>query len=263
LIKRFLFLFLVCYVLSLLGLNLLWYKHDSFTDFHWFDDLEEWQQMDKWGHFFATFHFSNLAYFVLSFSLFSKIQQNKQAHILLSGFIGFLLISSIEILDGFSKAYGASVYDLLANFAGFLLFCLQRWLFHRLIVRPKFSFYFTQFAAQRPQIFGDNWLTQLLKDYNGQTYWLSFPICFFPKWLHLAVGYSATEMLFGRVFQNNAVNFSPYRRFFISLDIDLLALKTRYKWLNYLAIPANLLRLPLPTLEWNEREGFVWHWLYF
>ena len=219
--------------------------------------------MDKLGHLFATFHFANLAYFVFGFSIFRSIHQYPQARIWISGFIGFLLISSIEILDGFSQGYGASIYDLLANLLGFMLFCLQRLLFQQLFLRPKFSFYFTEFAVERPQMFGDSWITQLLKDYNGQTYWYSFPIHFLPKWLRIAVGYSATNMLFGRIYQNEALGLHPYRRFLISLDVDLLALKTKYQWLNYLMIPANLLRLPLPTLEWNEQEGFVWHWVYF
>lgn len=262
-IRRFLFIFFSCYFLALLGLNLLWYKHYDFSDFHWFDDLSEWQQMDKLGHLYATFHFSNLAYFVLGFPLLDTLKKNKNAHLIISGLIGLLLISSIEILDGFSEGYGASVYDLIANLLGALLFFLQRLFFNTLLLRPKFSFYFTQFAIQRPNILGDNWLTQLLKDYNGQTYWYVFPIRFFPSWLHLAIGYSATNMLFGRVFQNETVGLFPKRRYFISLDINLLALKTKYKWVNFLFIPANLLRLPFPALEWNEEEGFVWHWLYF
>jgi len=255
--KLIILCFLLLYCLALLGANLLWYKHHSFADFHGFDDLAEWQQMDKLGHIFAAFHLTNLSFVVLGF-LYPK---NKI--LILSGLSGFVLLSSIEILDGFSPAYGASGYDLLANFLGASLFAAQKYFFRKMILQPKFSFHFSEFAAQRPHILGDSWLAQLLKDYNGQTYWYAFPVKFFPSWLQLAVGYSADNMLFGRYFQNEQAGLIPFRRYFISLDINLMALKSRYSLLNSLISFANLLRLPLPALEWSERNGFVWHWIYF
>ncbi|TAD94403.1 MAG: hypothetical protein EAY75_00090 [Bacteroidetes bacterium] len=41
---------------------------------------------------------------------------------------------------------------------------------------PKFSFFPTPFAEQRPELLGKNISQQWLKDYNGQTYWLSVDI---------------------------------------------------------------------------------------
>lgn len=262
---RYLLLFFsLAYCLTLWGANVLWYKHHSFADFHWFDDLVEWQQMDKLGHVFSTFHLSSLVFVLLSF-LYSK----KNIHLVLgSSFIAFVLVSSIEILDGFSAAYGASIYDLIANSLGAFFFIAQKYFFQQLIVQPKFSFHFSEFAIQRPHVLGDSWLAQLLKDYNGQTYWYAFPIKFFPSWLQLAVGYSADNMLFGRYFQNQQAGIMPFRRYFISIDINLSALKTPYGFLNYFGRHsalsfANLLHLPLPALEWNEQDGLVWHWVYF
>ncbi len=267
--RYLLFFFSTFYCLVLWGANLLWYKYDSFADFHWFDDLAEWQQMDKLGHIFSAFHLSSLVFIALSIFYAKKTtnvaSRPKELHYLLflSSLVAFILVSSIEILDGFSPAYGASIYDLIANSLGASLFIIQKFFFKKIVVQPKFAFHFSEFAIQRPQILGDNWLTQFLKDYNGQTYWYAFPTKFFPSWLQLAIGYSADNMLFGRYFQNQAVGLTPFRRYFISLDINLLALKSRYSFLNSLFPLANLLRLPLPALEWNENEGFVWHWIYF
>jgi VanZ family protein len=287
LLRKYLFFFLLAYSFALWGANQLWYKHHDFNNFHWFDDLAEWQQMDKLGHIFTAFHLSSFVFIALYF-----IEKKK---VILSSFIGFVLLSSIEILDGFSAAYGASAYDLVANFLGAFLFAFQKmglfvFLEHRLrqtivrrsdyrltnqnskeskilfentFIQPKFSFHFTNFAIQRPNVLGNSWIEQLLKDYNGQTYWYAIPIRFFPAWLGLAVGYSASNMLFGRVPQNEAVGIYPFRRYFISFDINLLALKSRYRFINSLVFLTNLVRLPLPALEWNENEGFVWHWIYF
>ncbi len=270
-VRYLLLFFSLFYCLILWVANVLWYKHHSFADFHWFDDLAEWQQMDKLGHIFSAFHLSSLVFAILRF-LYSKknnyLLGRHSALTLSSGFIAFILVSSIEILDGFSAAYGASAYDLIANTLGVCFFVAQKYFFKQIIIQPKFSFHFSEFAIQRPHILGDSWLAQLLKDYNGQTYWYAFPVKFFPSWLQLAVGYSADNMLFGRYFQNQAAGITPFRRYFVSVDINLSALKTHYNFLNYFGRHsalsfANLLHLPLPALEWNEQDGFVWHWIYF
>jgi hypothetical protein len=67
----------------------------------------------------------------------------------------------------------------------------------------NFSFHQTKFASQRPEALGAALNEQILKDYNGQTYWFSFNIhsftkdSFFPKWLNLAFGYGGEGMLYG------------------------------------------------------------------
>jgi hypothetical protein len=56
----------------------------------------------------------------------------------------------------------------------------------------------------RPNVLGENFLQQTLKDYNGQTYWLSINVASFlsddtrfPKWLNVAVGYGADGLIGG------------------------------------------------------------------
>jgi len=58
----------------------------------------------------------------------------------------------------------------------------------------KYSFSKTAYAKLRPNTLGGNFIQQALKDYNGQTYWLSANIWSFnkesnfPKWLNIAFG---------------------------------------------------------------------------
>src|SRR5258706_57454 len=50
------FLITAAYGVSLLWLTSIWYT--SYTNFHFFDDLFEWEYIDKLGHFFASFQLS-------------------------------------------------------------------------------------------------------------------------------------------------------------------------------------------------------------
>ncbi len=270
--KLFIF-FLLLYSVLLWLSNLLWYQYENFSQFHCFDDWQEWKQMDKLGHLLATFHLSSLIYTVLGYLLQKKIQLLPQRNLIIfSAFVGFLLLSSIEILDGFAPNYGASLYDLVANTFGASLFALQKIYFDKFFLLPKFSFHFTQFASQRPNVLGNHQLMQIFKDYNGQTYWYCIPLSLFfwgkrfyrwTNYIHLAFGYNANEMIFGRDNQNQAIGLLPTRRYFISFDLHFPAFSSKYRLVNSLILFINIIKFPFPTLEWNERDGFVWHWIYF
>ena len=62
--------------------------------------------------------------------------------------------------------------------------------------RLKYSYYPSPYAQYRPELLGRSFSESWLKDYNGQTYWLSFsPRSFmessrFPAWLCLSLGNS-------------------------------------------------------------------------
>ncbi|NJM25882.1 MAG: DUF2279 domain-containing protein, partial [Bacteroidia bacterium] len=108
------------------------------------------------------------------------------------------MLVPVEIFDGFSDAYGASAGDLIADAAGPLLYLGQKALWQEVRIHPKFSFHQTRYAPMRPDLLGDNLTSEVLKDYNGQTYWLSVDVdkfIQFPRWLNIAVGYGAEEMI--------------------------------------------------------------------
>lgn len=48
------------YTSGMIILHQAWYKYDNRTNFHFFNDNRHWNQMDKAGHFWATFHQSRL-----------------------------------------------------------------------------------------------------------------------------------------------------------------------------------------------------------
>ena len=241
------------------ALGYAWYAPQWITSFHLFDDLGEWKQMDKVAHFFWTFQVSALAARLM---LWAKLDDVSSAKV--GAGLGFLFVSGIEIADGFSIAYGASLYDVVANALGAACFLGQRIVWKRILVWPKFSFHPSAFAPLRPEVLGSGFLEEMLKDYNGQTFWYSFRITKLPlpSWLTLAVGVGAEGMIFGRVHENEAMNFDPHRRYFLSLDVDLSHIKTTSRVLKALLYIPNIIKIPAPALEIST-NGIRFHPIYF
>jgi hypothetical protein len=85
--------------------------------------------------------------------------------------------------------------DIIAN-AWHCFICLPGITVEGAADHTKFSFHTTQYQY-RPNVLGSSLAEQMLKDYNGQTYWLSVNLHSFykgskiPKWLNLAIGYGA------------------------------------------------------------------------
>ena len=248
------------YTAGLLTLNHVWYKDTDRQSFRFFNDNAEWKQMDKAGHFFASFHLSALPARTLTRY---GVQERKAD--LIGALSGFLLTVPIEILDGFSDGYGASWGDVAADAAGPAFYLGQKLVWNEVRIHPKFSFHRTGYAPLRPALLGDNLLSETVKDYNGQTYWVSVDIdkfVPFPRWLNLAAGYGAQEMVYARDRQNAAQGFHPRRQFYLALDLDLSAIRTRSKVVKTLLYLANSVRLPAPAVEFSGGKTKL-HPLYF
>src|SRR5690606_16084182 len=158
----------VTYGAGLAGLNHLWYKESSRQSFAFFNDLKEWKQVDKVGHFFSAFY---LSYGTDKLLQWCGVPDDKSA--LPAALTGFLMLLPIEIMDGFSSDYGASAGDLTANALGSLLFFGQKKAWNEIRTYPKFSYHATDYPLIRPEALGNTFAARLLKDYNAQTYWLS------------------------------------------------------------------------------------------
>lgn len=248
------------YTGTLIGLSELWYKNSDRQSFRFFNDNAEWKQVDKLGHFYAGFYFS---YGTSKALRWSNVQPRKAD--LIGAATGFLVLAPIEIFDGFSDAYGASAGDLVANATGSMLFLGQSLLWKEIRIYPKFSFHPTDYADLRPNTLGDSFSSQLLKDYNGQTYWICFDMdkfIKFPEWLNLAVGYGAQGMVYARDSQNNEAGFSAYRQYYLSVDFDLTGIRTRSKVLKTLFRVVSLIKLPAPAMELSKK-GVKFHPAYF
>ncbi|MBL7856222.1 MAG: DUF2279 domain-containing protein [Cyclobacteriaceae bacterium] len=248
------------YGATLVGLNELWYSDSGKEPFHWFNDNAEWKQVDKLGHFYSSFY---LSYGTSRALRWCNVPSTKSD--LIGSLTGFMVLLPIEILDGYSEAYGASAGDLLANAAGSSFFLAQSLGWKEIRIYPKFSFHRTAYAPVRPDVLGDGPIQELFKDYNGQTYWLSADMdkfIRFPRWLNLAVGYGAEDMIYARDDQNLAAGYNPYRQYYVSIDFDLTAIKTRSKALKALIFLANMIKLPSPTLEFSKK-GTKFYAFYF
>ena len=111
----------------------------------------------------------------------------------------------------------------------------------------------------------NEYAAHVLKDYNGQTYWLSANIHSFakaskiPKWLNLAVGYGAEGMITAIPVEND----ERYRQFYLSLDVDLSKIKTKSPFLSTLFSIFNSVKIPAPTFEINSLGKSKFYILYF
>jgi hypothetical protein len=251
----------VVYGVTLAGLNELWYEDSPKESFHFFNDNAEWKQVDKIGHFYSAYY---LSYGTSRALRWCNVKARKSD--LIGSLVGFGVMLPIEIMDGFSQSYGASPGDLIANAAGSAFFLGQALLWKEQRILPKFSFHRTEYASLRPSVLGDGMPSEMFKDYNGQTYWLSVDMdkfMRFPKWLNFAVGYGAEGMVYARDEQNIEAGYPPaYRQFYFSIDFDLRAIKSRSKAINTLIFFASMIKIPAPTIEFSSK-GTKFHAFYF
>ncbi len=246
-------------------MNKAWYKEQERTRFHFFNDNAEWKQMDKTGHFWGAFQQSRAGADLLRWS---GVPDKKA--IIYGGLLGIALQTPVELFDGYQAAYGASAGDMLANALGSAAVISQELAWQEIRIMPKYSFHTTRFAGMRPAVLGSSSSEQALKDYNGQTYWLSVDVGAFlktetryPRWLNLAIGYGAEEMVYNHVPANKALGLQAHRQFYLSPDLNLLYFRGNSKFLNSALYLLSMVKVPAPTLEYNSKRGFKLHPLYF
>ncbi len=261
---------------SFMALNKAWYADYPKESFHFFNDWNEWQQMDKAGHAWTSYQISRL-----SGDMWRWTGINDKKAIWLGGISGVAYMSIIEILDGFSAEWGFSTGDMLMNIAGAGLYVSQElgWKEQRILLKMSYYpySYDPQDKARALDLFGKSTAEKILKDYNAQTYWLSanihsfFPDSRIPRWLNVSLGYNARVMLGGteNIWTDDAGNtidrteVERYRRFFLSVDVDLTRIPVRSKFLRSVFSVVNMVKIPAPALEWDSRGKFRGHLFYF
>jgi len=254
--------------LTLVGLNELWYNDFERSKFHTINDVDEWLQMDKLGHMFSSYQLGRAGAEVLNWSGVSEKNQ-----LIYGATLGFTFLAAVEVFDGFSKEWGFSWSDIAANAAGTGLYIGQELLWKEQRISLKYSFHTTKYASMRPDVLGDSFLEQVLKDYNGQTYWLSANLHSFsknedskiPKWLNLAFGYGADGMLTANsdIVDNIFINQNRIRQYYLSFDVDFTRINTNSHLLKTVFSVLNMIKIPLPTIEYNSNNKVVFHLLYF
>lgn len=254
------------YVVSMTGLYTLWYKNSASSSFHLFNDNHEWLQLDKAGHAVTSYFVGKTFYNLMKWSGFSE---NKATWY--GGSVGFLYLSGVEMFDGFSRDWGFSAGDMIANTAGAAFFIAQQHVWDEQRIILKYSFHQTQFAGYRPDVLGKGWNEEMLKDYNGQTYWISANISSFirsennfPKWLNVAAGYGAEGMTggFNNISENVPV-FERYRQYYFSFDVDLSRIPMKRGFAKSFLSTINFIKIPFPAVEFNSKGNVKFHPFYF
>lgn len=252
---------------AMVGLYSAWYKNYPQTNMHSFNDIGEWKQIDKIGHAYSAYAESKA-----SMELWRWTGIDRKKRIWIGGMSGAFYQTVIEVLDGFSAEWGWSWADFGANIIGSGMLVAQELAWDEQRIQFKFSFHRKsyndpQLNARSNKLFGKSTAERFLKDYNGQTYWLSMNLrSFFPKsripaWLNVSIGTGA-EGLFGAnenvgkddngniIF--NRPDIKRYRQWYLAPDIDLSKIKTNKKGLKLLFNMLNIVKFPMPALEFSN-----------
>ena len=265
------------YSVGMIGLYSAWYKDYPQSKFHFFNDNMEWLQIDKIGHAYSAYAESKA-----SMELWRWTGIDRKKRILIGGFSGAAYQTVIETLDGFSSEWGWSWGDFAANIAGSSLLVAQEFAWNEQRIQFKFSFHKKKYAdnslnVRSNDIFGRSEPERFLKDYNGQTYWLSttlkpfFPSSRIPAWLQISIGTGAEGMFgardnFGKD-KFGYINFSRpdidrYRQWYLAPDIDLSKIKTNKKGIKLALNILNIFKFPTPSLEYSKK-GIKFNFLHF
>ncbi len=264
------------YGTSFIYLNEAWYKDYPRSSFHSFNDSKEWLQMDKIGHVWTAYTTSRA-----TSALWKWTGVNDKTAVLLGSGSSLLYMLSIEYLDGRSAEWGWSWADVAADFAGGILYGAQELKWKDQKIAMKFSAHKKNYRPalneRAEELFGKGFYERMLKDYNAQTYWLSFNINSFmknkklPDWLNLSIGYGADGMFGGHenlayddnrniVFDRRDI--SRFRQWYFAPDVDLTKIKTNSKVLRTVFFALNSFKFPTPALELSNGK-LRGRWLQF
>ncbi len=279
------------YTGTMIAVNKLWYQEYPRSNFHLFNDMGEWEDMDKIGHTFSAYTESR---WVFQGALWTGM--NRRKAMWLGAGLGTLFQGSVEILDGFSDEWGFSLGDIAFNTTGCALFVGQELLWQEQRITMKYSAHYnnypntllfsedgnqsTSIKTRTDDLYGKSFAQTFLKDYNSQTIWLSANVhsflknkdSRFPKWLNVAVGYGAENMfggfnntwaIDGQIYSTKDSLYPRYRQFYLSLDIDLTKIPVRHHFLRTVVFVLNSIKIPAPTLEYNTNGQLKFHGIYF
>ena len=247
---------------TMVGLNRLWFKDCQWIGMHTINDNGDWLQMDKLGHTTTSYH---TCLFGDESMRLAGLDSKRSA--LYGGAFSLLFMTTIELMDSGYEDWGFSWGDMAADVSGIALYTAQQLLWDEQRISLKYSFHPTEYAQYNPEELGHNLISQALKDYNGITIWAAFNIkelfldseSSFPEWLTVDLGYGAK----GMVAPQPTADFDRVRQFYLAPGIDLAKLPIENRYLKATLRLLSFIKLPMPALEYNASDKFVWHWLYF
>lgn len=253
------------YIASMSLLYQTWYKDQTSGKFRTFNDLNEWKGMDKIGHITTAWWASQCL-----FESQKALGLPEKSSLYRAVGTSFAFMTTIEVFDGFSQGWGFSWSDMVANALGLALFTSQELAFKEQNFILKYSYQNTIEPYVRPQLLGSSTAERMLKNYNGQTYWLSLPIKYlglretgFPESISLSLGYGASGMIGARdnsfllehsFYQTNS--FHRRSQWYLSLDLDLSKLPIKGKFWKVFSSAFRWIKIPFPSLGYNKTNGW-------
>ncbi len=218
--------------------NNMWWKGEP-SHFHtnWKQDWNYALGSDKLGHFF----FGNLVSTVYKNS-FKWIGFRENESYLYAGLFTLSYQTFLEIRDGFSKEYGFSWGDFAANTLGSMYPYLQ-------YNYPQLKNFNLKISYQPSSRFINGSNAYIMDDYESTYHWLSIDLDnllpkkwkkYFPGFINIAVGHSVTGL-------DNLG--SAKHEFYIGLDWDLTAIKTKSKFIQAIIEILSKYHLPAPTVK--------------
>ncbi len=272
-----------------IGLWEAWYKDYPTGKFRTFNDNGEWLDMDKLGHAYTAYHYTRWGYQGLRWAGASR---NKA--LLLGAGTSTLLQTTVEVMDGFSQQWGFSWTDVAMNGTGVVVFAAQELAWEEQRINVKLSSYnpgystapvparreggaTSTLAYRGRELYGDTPWERFIKDYNGQTIWLTAnPAVLLGKqaklpWLNVAAGYSVRNVFgaYGNIWrvgnETYTVNeLAPRQReYILSLDVDFERIPAKHPVLKTALHLLNHIKFPAPALLLAEKDGLEWRWLYY
>ena len=249
-----------------IGLYQAWYKNGDLGKFHFFNDLGEWKNMDKMGHVYDGYFQSDLCF---RGAKWAGLSDRKAMWVGVG--MANLFQTTIEVYDGYSNKWGFSWADISSNLIGSGFFLTQQLLWKEQRILLKFSSHVENYKNYNDDIQervkalnGNSIGEKLLKDYNAQTYWISFnPSLFYskskwPAFLNFAVGYGANNLFGGykNEWTNNQGNqivldkniYPRGNEYYLSLDLNLTKIPVKNRFLKSTLYVLNIFKIPAPTV---------------
>ena len=212
--------------------------------------------------------------------------------------VGLGVMTTFEVMDGFSEEWGFSFADMCFNTGGVALFVGQElaWQEQRIQMKvsgirpgyPTEPLYasdgttITTLDERAAGLYGTTFFHVLLKDYNALTTWASVNVrsflpnketSKFPAWLNLAFGYGADnlyggfenkwETADGAIFELDPQRYPRYRQYYLSLDVDWTRVPTKKRWVRLAFRAINYLKIPAPAFEVNTLGKTRFHFLHW
>jgi hypothetical protein len=218
---------------------------DNRTDFHFQSDWPYALWLDKIGHFYAA---TLLAH---AFSVGLEASEFQSESAMIYGSIAALAFQYyVEIEDGFGAQWGFSPGDAIANTLGAGYALAQYYSPFLQNFQFKFSYYPSE--KMRKGIHEGN----IIDDYEGQKYWLSFRIKelipgdiseIWPSFLNIAVGYGVSGL--------DGIG-GGNKEFYIAFDLEAQALPFYGNFGQFVKNTLNYFHLPMPGIRITPDTAF-------